>query len=48
LVTGIERGEQRIANPESTMVVEQNDLLWLVGTGDKLKTFMQGGKGMIE
>ncbi len=48
LVTGIERGEQRIANPESTVVLQQNDLLWLVGTGNGLKTFMEGGKGMIE
>ncbi len=48
LVTGIERGDQRIANPESTMVLQQNDLLWLVGAGDLLKQFMADGKGLIE
>ncbi len=48
LVTGLERGEERIPNPESTVVLQQNDLLWLVGTGDGLQAFMAGGKGMIE
>lgn len=48
LVTGIERGEQRIPNPESTLVFIQNDLLWLVGNGDQLQAFMVGGKGVRE
>ncbi len=48
LVTGIERGEQRIPNPESTMVLQQNDLLWLVGNGDRIHAFMGEGRGLIE
>ena len=48
LVTGVERGDMRIANPESTMVLQQGDLLWLVGSGDRLAAFMADGKGLIE
>jgi CPA2 family monovalent cation:H+ antiporter-2 len=48
LVTGIERGEQRIPNPESTVVLQQGDLLWLVGNSSRLQEFMADGKGMIE
>ena len=42
LVTGIERNEQRIPNPESTVRFESNDLLWLVGNGERINTFMSG------
>jgi CPA2 family monovalent cation:H+ antiporter-2 len=31
LVVGIERGGQRILNPESTLVFEEGDVVWLVG-----------------
>ena len=31
LVVGIERGGQRILNPESTMVFEEGDVVWIVG-----------------
>ncbi|WP_294821430.1 cation:proton antiporter [uncultured Flavobacterium sp.] len=31
LVVGIERGNERIMNPESEMVLKRNDVLWLVG-----------------
>ena len=48
LVTGLERGDERLPNPESSVVIEQNDLLWLVGTGEGIRTFMAGGKGIIE
>ncbi|MDX9750293.1 MAG: cation:proton antiporter, partial [Flavobacteriales bacterium] len=48
LVTGIERGAQRIPNPESTVVLQQGDLLWLVGDSGRIKAFMAEGRGMIE
>lgn len=31
LVVGIERNGERILNPESHLILEQNDILWLVG-----------------
>ena len=31
LVVGIERNGQRILNPESTMVFEEGDVVWIVG-----------------
>ncbi|HRO71649.1 MAG TPA: TrkA C-terminal domain-containing protein, partial [Chitinophagaceae bacterium] len=31
LVVGIERGGQRILNPESTVVFEEGDVVWIVG-----------------
>lgn len=37
LVIGIERKGHRIVNPESTVVLEENDILWIVGD-DKLLT----------
>lgn len=40
LVTGIERGEERIPNPESTVEFKANDLLWLVGNADRITKFM--------
>lgn len=42
LVTGIERNDQRIPNPESTVRFESNDLLWLVGNGERINAFMSG------
>lgn len=48
LVTGLERGEQRFGNPDSTMRLEQDDLLWLVGDVERMRTFMQGGRAERE
>lgn len=42
LVAGIERGEQRMMNPESSLTFEQNDLIWLVGDADHIHAFMEG------
>lgn len=42
LVAGIERGEQRMMNPESSLTFEQNDLVWLVGDADHIHGFMEG------
>lgn len=40
LVTGIERNDLRLPNPESTVRFEANDLLWLVGNGERIAEFM--------
>lgn len=37
LVIGIERDDQRILNPASTMVFEWNDIVWIVGDRKKIQ-----------
>ena len=44
LVAGIERGDQRIMNPDSFTTFEQNDVVWLVGNTTRIHTFMDGWK----
>ena len=39
---------QRIPNPESALVLQQDDLLWLVGDADRMRGFMYNGKGARE
>ena len=41
LIVGIERSGKRILNPESTMILEKNDILWVVGSKSLLKTFFK-------
>jgi CPA2 family monovalent cation:H+ antiporter-2 len=48
LVAGIERGEQRLMNPESFTAFEQNDLVWLVGNTERIHAFMDGWKAARE
>jgi CPA2 family monovalent cation:H+ antiporter-2 len=38
IIAGIERNGIRIINPESTMVLEQKDIIWLVGDKVRIKT----------
>ncbi|MBL7925088.1 MAG: cation:proton antiporter [Bacteroidia bacterium] len=40
LVVGIERDNQRILNPESTEILNTNDIVWIVGERDKIKKFI--------
>lgn len=42
LVIGIERNNERILNPESTMVFEQNDVVWIVGEKKKIQELRSG------
>ncbi|AGH95334.1 cation:proton antiporter [Pseudobdellovibrio exovorus] len=37
LIVGIERNDKRILNPDSSMVLELGDLLWVVGDIEKVK-----------
>ena len=48
LVAGIERGDQRLMNPESFTSFEQNDLVWLVGNTARIHAFMDGWKAVRE
>lgn len=48
MVAGIQRGEERIMNPEGTMVFQGNDVLWLVGNGPTIIAFMQARKAVRE
>ena len=41
LIVGIERSGKRILNPESTMILEKNDILWVVGSKSLLKAFFK-------
>lgn len=41
LVVGIERGGRRILNPESYIVFEQNDKVWIVGDADLIEDLKQ-------
>ncbi|MFM7023464.1 MAG: cation:proton antiporter [Flavobacteriales bacterium] len=41
LVVGIERGEQRILNPESRTVFKSDDILWIVGSEKRIQVLMK-------
>ena len=38
LVVGIERGDQRILNPESSLVFKKKDIIWIVGNKRKIQS----------
>ena len=39
LVVGIERGKTRILNPDSTIILEWNDIIWIVGNWKMIQKF---------
>jgi CPA2 family monovalent cation:H+ antiporter-2 len=41
MVVGIERNGNRILNPESHLVLEKNDIIWVVGDRRKMKELMK-------
>lgn len=43
LIVGIERGAERIINPESSVVLQANDLLWIVGNEKRIKLLLKKG-----
>lgn len=43
LVVGIEREQQRILNPDSEMILEWGDIVWIVGDRDKLHKLNESG-----
>lgn len=46
LVVGIERGGERLLNPDGELPFQEGDLLWIVGDGARIKAFMGDGKGI--
>ncbi|MCM2350458.1 MAG: cation:proton antiporter [Bacteriovoracaceae bacterium] len=41
LIVGIERKSQRILNPESNVVIEPDDLIWVFGRRDRIRALKQ-------
>ncbi|MEG1236338.1 MAG: TrkA C-terminal domain-containing protein, partial [Flavobacterium sp.] len=41
LVVGIERNGNRILNPESNIILEKNDIIWVVGDKKRMNELMQ-------
>ncbi|HEY0047161.1 MAG TPA: cation:proton antiporter [Flavobacterium sp.] len=41
MVVGVERNGERILNPESTLILEKNDILWIVGDRHKIETLLE-------
>jgi CPA2 family monovalent cation:H+ antiporter-2 len=48
MVAGIERGAERLMNPEGSTVIRANDRLWLVGNPAMIRTFMEERKAVRE
>jgi CPA2 family monovalent cation:H+ antiporter-2 len=44
LVIGIERNNERILNPDSTMIFEHNDVIWIVGEKKKIQELSSSAK----
>jgi CPA2 family monovalent cation:H+ antiporter-2 len=43
LIVGIERGSERILNPESSIVLQGSDVLWIVGNQKRIKLLQKKG-----
>jgi CPA2 family monovalent cation:H+ antiporter-2 len=41
MVVGIERNGNRILNPESHLILEKNDIIWVVGDRKKMKELLK-------
>jgi len=39
-VVGIERGDERMLNPDSSQILREDDMLWMVGNTKKLREFI--------
>ncbi len=48
MVAGIERGSERIMNPEGSTMFQANDVIWLVGNGERIRAFMEERKAARE
>lgn len=42
LVVGLERNGERILNPDSSMTLEENDIIWIVCNKQRLEEFLRG------
>lgn len=46
-VVGIERNDSRILNPDSSEIIREGDILWMVGNAKKLRAFIaKSGRGV--
>ena len=41
MVVGIERNGNRILNPESSLILQQNDIIWVVGDKKKMAELLK-------
>lgn len=49
LIVGLERNGERILNPDSGMLIEPDDVLWAIGTKERLRQFINAnGSGNME
>jgi Kef-type K+ transport system membrane component KefB/K+/H+ antiporter YhaU regulatory subunit KhtT len=48
IVLGIERARERILNPDSKLVIQEGDILWLYGNLEEIKTLENFGKRGFE
>ena len=42
LVVGLERNGERLLNPDSAMILEENDIIWIVCNKHRLDEFLRG------
>jgi CPA2 family monovalent cation:H+ antiporter-2 len=42
LVVGLERNGERILNPDSFVILQENDIIWVVCVKEKLEEFLRG------
>ena len=47
LVVGIERGEERLLNPDGAVTFAAGDVVWVAGDGAKLRELMQGKGDLV-
>ncbi|MNL89483.1 TrkA-C domain protein [compost metagenome] len=40
MIVGLERNGERILNPDSSMVIENQDVLWIAGDKELIKEFI--------
>ena len=41
IIVGLERDGKRILNPESNLILQPDDILWLAGNKKKIKAFLK-------
>ena len=47
MIVGLERNGERILNPDSSMIIEMEDVLWIAGQRDLIKKFVNTKTGNI-
>ena len=47
MIVGLERNGERILNPDSSMIIEMEDILWIAGERDLIKEFINTKAGSV-